>query len=264
MKKAFLIGINYIGTDCELRGCISDIECIKNLLITDYGYDLENINILTDLTQLKPTRANIIQGMQDLIKGTTEDDNLVMYYSGHGTKVYDANHDEKTGYDEAICPIDMKMIIDDDILDILSTLQGATLKMFFDCCHSGTISDLTYNLRYSGSQKLKNGSTLVPTFDIWTEKSKEINGRVCMFSGCLDYQTSADCQFVKKHEFCNNGAFTWMLLNFLSCVKDQNLKIPTNREVVIQLYQMLHANEFQQIPQFSCSDVEDFDRIFCL
>ena len=32
MKKALLIGINYVGTNSELNGCINDIYSMKNYL----------------------------------------------------------------------------------------------------------------------------------------------------------------------------------------------------------------------------------------
>jgi hypothetical protein len=72
--------------------------------------------------------------------------------------------------------------------------------MFFDCCHSGTICDLSYNLRYKGLNISKK-----PLYDVWTEHSKNIKGNVCMFAGCLDYQTSADSSFPKtNNEYDNN------------------------------------------------------------
>ena len=35
-KIALLIGINYIGTDSELSGCINDINETKDVLINKY------------------------------------------------------------------------------------------------------------------------------------------------------------------------------------------------------------------------------------
>ena len=45
-KKALLIGINYVKTDYELKGCINDIINVKNKLTSSYGFKLENINTI--------------------------------------------------------------------------------------------------------------------------------------------------------------------------------------------------------------------------
>ena len=48
MKKALLIGINYIGGKAPLKGCINDAHNVANFLVNNYGYLPENIRILTD------------------------------------------------------------------------------------------------------------------------------------------------------------------------------------------------------------------------
>ncbi len=258
-RRALLIGINYIGSDCELRGCINDVDRIRNLLIKEYEYKPEDILVLTDLTPIKPTRDNIIKSFTDFLKGNEKGDQLCFYYSGHGTKVIDQNHDERTGYDEAICTYDMRLILDDDILNMLSMLNGANLSMFFDCCHSGTICDLEYNIRYCGNSVSKK-----PKFEMWTEKSKKINGHVKMFSGCLDTQTSADCQFVRaQNEYCNNGAFTYMFLNIIEKANANKDKL-SNRNILMNIYDLLKLSSFEQVPQLSCSSIESLDDIFSL
>ena len=39
LKKALLIGINYTGTDYELRGCINDSINLKQFLISNKFFD---------------------------------------------------------------------------------------------------------------------------------------------------------------------------------------------------------------------------------
>ena len=56
-KKALLIGINYLNTPYELSGCIDDANRMHNLL-NSYGF--KDIKMLTDLTNQKPTRDNIL------------------------------------------------------------------------------------------------------------------------------------------------------------------------------------------------------------
>jgi hypothetical protein len=55
-KKALLVGINYRNTESELNGCINDIINMKDVLITKFGYSIDDITVITDDTEIKPTR----------------------------------------------------------------------------------------------------------------------------------------------------------------------------------------------------------------
>lgn len=256
-KKALLIGINYKGMDCELNGCINDCNRIKELLIKSFDYNENNIVCLTDDTILKPTKENILQEFNNLLENVTKDDTLCFFYSGHGTQIKDIHNDEQSGMDDAIYTLDEDVIVDDDILDILTKLNGAHITLFFDCCHSGTMCDLQFNLRYKG--RMAN-----PLYEIWTEKSKPINGTICMFSGCLDKQTSADASFEStvikngKKTVVNDGAFTYMLID---CINKQKQNL-TNKELLTMLHNHLKKNNFDQIPQLSCNSSNLFDYQF--
>jgi hypothetical protein len=57
-KFAVLIGINYRNTPKELYGCINDTTNINNMLQAKYGFN--NFVFLTDDTNKKPTKENII------------------------------------------------------------------------------------------------------------------------------------------------------------------------------------------------------------
>src|SRR6478735_5749815 len=83
-KKALIIGINYIGTDNELAGCISDATEINKRITSSFGYEPEDILMLTDETEKKPTKKGIEDGIAWLLKGVVAGDVLLFYYSGHG------------------------------------------------------------------------------------------------------------------------------------------------------------------------------------
>lgn len=103
-KSALLIGINYTNTPYELYGCINDTKNVKNLLQTKYGYT--DIKMLNDETTEKPTRQNILNGLQTLLTNAEPGDTVFFMYSGHGTCTYDYSGDETDGQDELIVPID--------------------------------------------------------------------------------------------------------------------------------------------------------------
>lgn len=68
-------------------------------------------------------------------------DKLVVYFSGHGSSVVDKSSDELDGRDEALVFKDA-CILDDDLRHLIQT-QIKNLILLIDCCHSGSIFDLS-------------------------------------------------------------------------------------------------------------------------
>ena len=66
-KRALIVGINYTGTSSALNGCITDAENVKQELLKR-GYAERNIVFLTDNTDVKPTRENILKELLALIR----------------------------------------------------------------------------------------------------------------------------------------------------------------------------------------------------
>jgi uncharacterized caspase-like protein len=54
-------------------------------------------------TDLYPTKKNVLKKMAEMASSCTIGDFFVVYYSGHGTSVPDADKDEVDGMDEAFC-----------------------------------------------------------------------------------------------------------------------------------------------------------------
>jgi hypothetical protein len=238
-KKALLVGINYTGTSNELFGCINDVNSIKER-ISSKGFT--NINILTDLTTKKPTKANILLEFKNLLINSKAGDLLFFLFSGHGSYILDKNNDETDGYDELIVSSDLKGITDDELKYIIqqNLKQDVTLFAMFDSCFSGSVLDLRY--QYMDSLN----------YDNYTENSKQevTVGNVFMISGCTDEQTSADAVFNNKP----NGAMTWSLLESLK--QNQNVNW---RELIKSMRNLLKTSQFTQIPQFSSGSFVNID-----
>jgi hypothetical protein len=146
--KALVIGINYTGTDNELRGCISDANKVSDLL-SSWGY---SVTKMTDLSSgdLLATKANILAKLHFLLSNLTDGDSLVIYFSGHGALVNDTSGDEGAfGKDSVILPSDYATsgsIIDDELrIELLKATQGKVF-CFFDSCNSGSMCDLRFNI----------------------------------------------------------------------------------------------------------------------
>lgn len=223
-KKALLIGINYTGTDSQLNGCINDVLSVQTFLVAYAQYSPSEITLLTDTTAVKPTRAAMERAMQALVANAQSGDTLVLHYSGHGSQTRDSSKDETDGVDEVLVPLDYAtagMITDDWVFEnvMKKVPTGATLQVFMDCCHSGTICDLRHN--FKSTCRLKTGKLRVGmpfVYTDWTEqytlsreRSTELAGTVCMFSGALDREYAEDAWIANKAQ----GAFTYCLLETL-------------------------------------------------
>jgi uncharacterized caspase-like protein len=147
-RKALLIGINYFGQKGELKGCINDVNNVKQFIQSQYKFN--DIRVLTDDQQSNlPTRSNILDSFRWLVQDAREGDCLFLHYSGHGAHQDDKHGDEADGQDETLVPVDYQkagMITDDDVHGALvAPLQrGVRLTAVFDCCHSGSIMDLPF------------------------------------------------------------------------------------------------------------------------
>eukprot|EP01026_Neomeris_dumetosa_P056908 TRINITY_DN5216_c0_g2_i1.p1 TRINITY_DN5216_c0_g2~~TRINITY_DN5216_c0_g2_i1.p1 ORF type:complete len:392 (-),score=33.55 TRINITY_DN5216_c0_g2_i1:184-1359(-) len=155
VQRAFLVGCNYPGSDCPLRGCVNDVNNMKSLLLNDFGFTDQNITIMidTDDSALQPTGANIKNQLQQLVEQSQEGDVLFFHFSGHGTQVPgDPDQDEKDAKDEAIVPTDMNLILDDDFRVIFKNMHpDVKFTMIADCCHSGGMLDHA-SVEISGSK----------------------------------------------------------------------------------------------------------------
>ena len=233
-KRALLVGINYVGTESELKGCLNDVENMKNVLIKKYGYLEENIKILNDNTEMKPTRKNILVELLNLV--LSESKYLFFHYSGHGSYVTDRDGDEADGNDECLVPIDYEtlgMIIDDELKGILQCVsEESKLIVILDCCHSGSGLDLAYS-SYERVRKL---------YMLTDGKNKETRGNVIMISGCQDPQTSADAFIENK----NQGALTFALL---SCLNRSDVR--TYEQLLREIKKILKDGKYSQIPCLS-------------
>ena len=224
MKRALLVGINYVGTQNELRGCINDINNVAAYLQGVRGYPSNSFIVMSDVAARNPTRANILAGFQELLQGVRAGDELWFHYSGHGALQQDTNGDEESGADSCICPLDFNQtgfITDDVIRSVLAALvpAGARLFIVLDSCHSGTGCDLRY--KYDDSSYLINAAASPSAYDpnAWAlrqtsyeyKRYAKTAGEAFCISGCQDSQTSADAFLAGKAA----GALTFCLLQAL-------------------------------------------------
>ncbi len=251
MKKALIIGINYIGTENELGGCINDANRLKQFLEQKQGFTGDQITILTDDPQgedqsKKPTKANIISHFNQLILNAKSGDYIFFSFSGHGASILDKNYDEEDGHDETIVPLDFKTngLIVDDWFKSMVNLLPKNVKMFalLDSCFSGTGFDLKYLIKQQGSDTSYSLKA--------SNKYSTTKAEVVMLSGCRDNQTSVDTVV----SGIPTGALTQ---SFLEVSINGNISY-SNLLKKIRKY-IKSKNLSDQIPQLSFGKLIDLD-----
>lgn len=275
-NKALLCGINYEGTPHALRGCINDVNNVRDYLgkqfstVHDVHFTNQGISTVTTTgtggeelwvvtltdhgsTLHTPTGANIMHAIDWLVADTRPGDRRFFHYSGHGTHVPDQNGDELSGQDQALCPIDFRaggLIIDDDLrkrlIDPLP--HGAQLRAILDCCHSGSAGDLRFN--YTDTTAFEKA---------YLENPNEALTRadVAIFSGCMDTQTSADA--------LRNGTWAGALTSgFLEILRDPAQTDRSYRALFHRLTTTLADRKYTQRPQLSSGRPLSLDETFAL
>lgn len=250
-QKALQIGINYVGTSSELKGCINDVINMKNFLIKE-GYKPENMRLLTEATHdpnILPTADNIVKGIKWLLEGATGTSKLFFNYSGHGGSIRDTNNDETDKKDETICPLDYEekgQITDDLLRELLidPLPAGCQLICLMDCCHSGTVMDLKYN--WVGSNKIPGAYKMMVT------RSKPTNIKVITIAGCKDEQYSADTYEAGQSQ----GAMTYAFLKTIGVNRKKTFK-----HLIEDMDRCLKQAGYDQVPQLSGGRRLDFEHV---
>jgi len=287
-RKALFIGINYFGTNAELRGCINDVRNVSELFCRKYNFN--NCLYLTDEQQdpeKKPTYNNIIEGMKWLVQGAKQGDSLFFHYSGHGGTARDSDGDEVDGFDETILPLDYEKsgpIVDDVIYDNLvqPLPQGCRLTAVFDSCHSGTVLDLPYTYQCDGNVEViendvrkeifKKALGIVGSF-IQGDQAAIASSLLSLFDGSINFNkpnTSSNTAIKKRRHDAdviqfsgcmdnqtsadakiNNvstGAMSYALITVLSQNREYSYT-----ELLTEIRKIMKQKNFKQIPQLSTS-----------
>uniref|UniRef100_A0ACD5TFB2 Uncharacterized protein n=1 Tax=Avena sativa TaxID=4498 RepID=A0ACD5TFB2_AVESA len=146
-KRAVLVGINYPGTEGELKGCLNDVARMRRCLVDRFGFDDADIRVLADAdpSTPPPTGANIRLELERLVGAARPGDALFFHYSGHGLQLpAETGQDDDTGYDECIVPCDTNLIKDQDFTELVRKVpDGCLFTMVSDSCHSGGLIDKT-------------------------------------------------------------------------------------------------------------------------
>ena len=133
-----VIGINKYKSENfrNLNNAVKDAETIRDLLLNHFQFKIENTKSLFDENA---TREKIIDVLDIYHNKLSSEENLVIYFAGHGAK----NKIGDVGY---LIPSDAEKKISNyvsssDIRDIIRGINAQHIYLIIDSCFSGSVID---------------------------------------------------------------------------------------------------------------------------
>jgi len=134
---ALIIGINDYKEWPQLKTAVKDATVIRDILVSRYGFAEKNIILRTDQ---QASRLQIIRDLRYLAKSIVQNDNLFIYYAGHGQL------DDITGDGYWIPPEGQlknpgTWVANSYIKAVLSSekVQAKNVVVIADSCYSGSL-----------------------------------------------------------------------------------------------------------------------------
>ncbi len=284
-KLALLVGINdYPYPVRRLNGCINDVYLQRQLLIHRFGFNPNNIKVLPDDSDLKPTRDNILQAFQShLIDQARPGDVVVFHYSGHGSRVIDPNPlapQPEYSYNGTLVPYDAAAIAEQENKLIVPDITGRTLFLLMesiktdyltvvlDSCYAGASTRGNATVRADSSRLSRSNAQLVASdaeFQLqkrllanlgWSEDEFQQRRRQGIAKGVALGSASRNQEALDAaFEGFNAGAFTYLLTRYLWQLTREEAAVNTAANLKRSTEITARASSRTQVPTFEYAEV---------
>lgn len=120
-----------------LSNAVRDAKAFRDVLLNKYQLDKNNI---TSLIDSRATKKAIIKAFDKLLDTLTENDNLIIYFSGHG-ELIDRKNKDKGYWVPADAVLDERdtYLANEEIRDFFSNLDAHHVLGIIDSCFSGSL-----------------------------------------------------------------------------------------------------------------------------
>ena len=213
---AVIIGVGgYESTAVpKLRYPVADADAVYQTLIVSGGFKKENILLLTDRTERKPTLRNIKWALGTfLARSAHKDDLVVIYFAGHGASEIDQRGVERDGLSKYLVPSDADpddlystALPMDEMQNVLARIEAERITVFLDACYSGAAGGRTF-----ASTKTRT----VNVDDIFLERLTRSKGRAIVTA-------SRPSELSVELPELGHGIFTYYLVRGLQGYADLN------------------------------------------
>jgi hypothetical protein len=138
-----------------LTGCVNDIDAIQKLLLERAKVPRERILRLAsprkgaacsmEIPEQPATLSNMKAALRELADRASEGDRVLIYYSGHGTRMERVRSNQQRFHRDALVPVDFDrdprdglLLYDHELNERLAEIMERTRSVtcILDCCHS--------------------------------------------------------------------------------------------------------------------------------
>ncbi len=219
---ALVIGINNYKHLDRLRTAEADAQKVSRLLSNKFGFKV------VTLTNERATRDSIISEFNKLRQSLNKEDNLLIYYAGHGY----FDEDTATAYwlpVDAQLDNDVKWIIADTITTNIKRMAAGHVLVVADSCYSGTLTRSSKINLQTGSKRAK-----------YIEKMQGKRARVLIASGGNEPVVDA-----------GGGGHSVFARAFVDALEEFDEDVFTSEELLVGHIKETVAGSVEQTPEFS-------------
>jgi len=215
----FVIGIDRYTFWPKLSNAVRDARDVVSILTEKYLFTPdETITIYNE----EATRDNIYSELKKLIPKLTSNDNLLIYYSGHGH--YDDLLNEGYWVPYNAKKSESQYVSNGDLMRVLGVMENQHTFLVVDACFSGSL----FANKSRGFVKSSEG---------FIQKAEQYKSRWALASGRLET--------VSDGAYGSNSPFALRFMEFLNENADQN-HFPVSE--LVQYVKVNVANDVRQAP----------------
>jgi hypothetical protein len=219
-----------------LKYSVADAEAVYQALLERAGFKRDNVLLLTDRTERKPTLRNIKSALGTfLVRSAKKDDLIVIFFAGHGAPEVDPRGVEADGLAKYLVPIDADpadlystALPMDELQTIFDRIEARRVVVLLDACYSGAAGGRTFASRRTRATRVD---------DIFLDRLTRSHGRA-IITAARTNEVSIELPEL------GHGVFTHYLLQALHGAAD------LDRDGIVALQELYQYLE-QQVSQKS-------------
>ena len=213
-RHALLVGISDYGNPDNDPDRWSDISGANDITLLSPLLESQGFTV-TSLADSAATYSAITSALSTLTGSASPGDMVYLHFSMHGQPFEDLDGDEADGWDEALIPVDARLVytagvyegenhlLDDELEKYISALRtclgpDGDLIVVLDACHSGTASRGTAgHIRGVREGFTRSGldyypDTTTETNDYFEVSTSEGQSPVTFVEACRSYQVNRE------------------------------------------------------------------------
>jgi len=217
----------------SLKYTVADAEAMYGVLTGAAGFKKDNVLLLTDRTERKPTLRNIKYALGTfLARAAQKDDTVIVYFAGHGAPEVDPRGLERDGLAKYLIPSDTDpddlystALPMDELQTIFGRIEAERVVMFLDACYTGGAGGRTF-----ASRKTRAGAV----DDLFLDRLTRSKGRAIVTA-------SRTSEVSVELPELGHGIFTYYLAEGLKGAGD------LNRDGIVSLQELYEYVEQQVV-----------------